>query len=382
MHIVVNAQLISDQHSYRSAGMSNYSRHLLAALGPLAAERNLRLTALTNKPELALPGVDMRATKLPLHRPSARIAWEQLVLPGTLRRMGADMVHGLVNVLPLATEIPGVVTVHDLSFLHLPQVLPPAKRIYLSALCRMSARKAAAVIAVSRQTADDVVRCFGVPAHKVIVAHNGVDARFSPASAERVEAFRRRKHLPERFFLFLGTLEPRKNLTTLLVAFARWRRAAGSEHTDFKLVIAGGKGWYYDTIFTQVGELGLRDSVIFPGYVPDEELPDWYRAATAFVFPSVFEGFGLPVLEALASGTPVLCSELSALREIAGGGTQPAAILVPPEDIDAWVAGMALLAGQPALREELRRRGLARAGGFSWQSAARHTLNAYGMAVP
>ena len=361
--------------------MSNYSRNLLAALGQMAADRQLHLTALTNTPERSLPGIDMRTTMLPLHRPAARIAWEQLVLPGYLRRLRADLVHGLVNVLPLAADIPGVVTVHDLSFLHLPQVLPPAKRLYLSTLCRMSARKAAAVIAVSRQTAVDVVRCFGVPAHNVIVAHNGVDARFSPAPAERVEAFRSRKQLPQRFFLFLGTLEPRKNLTTLLDAYARWRLAAGTENAAFKLVIAGGKGWYYDTIFTQVGELGLRDSVIFPGYVPDEELPEWYRAATAFVFPSVFEGFGLPVLEALSSGTPVLCSDISALREIAGMGAEQAAILVPPQDADAWAAGLALLAGQTSLREELSRRGLTRARAFSWQSAAHHTLDAYRVAV-
>ncbi|MFN2200756.1 MAG: glycosyltransferase family 4 protein, partial [Caldilineaceae bacterium] len=341
----------------------------------------LHLTALTNTPERSLPGIDVRTTVLPLHRPAARIAWEQIVLPGYLRRLGADIVHGLVNVLPLATEVPGVVTVHDLSFLHVPQLLPPAKRLYLSVLCRMSARKAAAIIAVSRQTADDVVRCFGVPAHKVTVAHNGVDARFSPAPAEHVEAFRDRKQLPERFFLFLGTLEPRKNLTTLLAAYARWRHAAGAQNAEFKLVVAGGKGWYFDTIFTQVGELGLHDSVIFPGYLPDEELPDWYRAATAFVFPSVFEGFGLPVLEALSSGTPVLCSDISVLREIAGSGTEQAALLAPPEDADAWTAGLALLAGQAVLRDELRRRGLARAAGFSWQSAAHRTLDAYRMAA-
>ena len=378
MHVVLNAQLISAQQSYRSAGMSNYSRNLLAAAGTLAADdASIRLTALAHTPDTRIPGVNVIASPLPLDRPSARIAWEQLILPRLLRQLQADLVHGLVNVLPLASNVPGVVTVHDLSFLHFPGLFPPAKRMYLSALSRASVRKAAAVIAVSQQTADDVIHRLGVPAHRVTVAHNGVDVRFAPAAPAQTVAFRRAKGLPERFFLFLGTLEPRKNLQTLMAAYARWRAQASPAARDVKLVIAGGKGWYYDAIFAQVSALELHDSVIFPGYVPDDELPDWFRAATAFVFPSVFEGFGLPVLEAMACGTPVLCSDIPALREIAGDGTGQAALLTPPLDVDAWVAGLALLAGQPALRNELCTRGLARAAQFTWQAAAMHTCDVY-----
>ena len=374
MHVVLNAQLISAQQSYRSAGMSNYSRSLLAALGPLAAaDTRLRLTALTHTADMRVPGVDVRATSLPLHRPAARIAWEQLVLPRLLHSLDADLVHGLVNVLPLVSTVPGIVTVHDLSFLHLPDLFPPAKRLYLSALCRASVHRAAAVIAVSRQTADDVVRHFHAPPHKVTVAYNGVDAHFAPGLPGHVAAFRRAKGLPDRFFLFLGTLEPRKNLETLLTAYARWRGHAGPAERDTKLVVAGGKGWFYETIFAQAASLGLHDAVLFPGYVPDGELPDWYRAASGFVYPSVFEGFGLPVLEAMACGTPVLCSDIPALREVAGD----AALLVSPRDADGWVAGLSLLSSQSALRRELRARGLARAAAFTWQSAAAGAVEIY-----
>jgi glycosyltransferase involved in cell wall biosynthesis len=378
MHVVLNAQLISAQQSYRSAGMSNYSRNVLAALGRLAAEDpRLRLTALTHTPDARMPGVDVRATSLPLYKPAARIAWEQLVLPGLLRRLDADLVHGLVNVLPLASSVPGVVTVHDLSFLHLPELFPPAKRLYLSALCRASVHKAAAVIAVSRQTADDVVRRFQAPPEKVTVAYNGVDARFAPGLPGRTAAFRRAKGLPDRFFLFLGTLEPRKNLETLLSAYAAWRGRANPSDRDIKLVIAGGKGWFYDAIFARAANLDVQDAVVFPGYVPDDELPDWYRAASGFVYPSVFEGFGLPALEAMACGVPVLCSDIPALREVAGD----AALVVSPRDVDGWAAGLALLAGQPALRDELRVRGLARAARFTWQAAAARTLDVYRRAL-
>lgn len=374
MHAVLNAQLLSDQAGYRSAGMSNYVRNLLAALGPLAADDPAwRLTALTHTPAFRASGIAIRATSLPLERPAARIAWEQLALPRLLRKLDADLVHGLVNVLPLATTVPGVVTVHDLSFLHLPALFPPAKRLYLSALCRASVRKAAAVIAVSRQTADDVVRCFGAPPDKVTVAYNGVDARFDPGAPQESAAFRAAKGLPDRYLLFLGTLEPRKNLETLLHAYARWRTQAAPADQDVRLVIAGGKGWFYDAIFAQTAALGLGETVIFPGYVPDAELPDWYRAALGFVYPSVFEGFGLPVLEAMACGAPVLCSDIPSLREVAG----EAALLAPPHDVDAWVAGLALLAGQPALRAGLRGRGLAQSACFSWRAAAQTTLDVY-----
>ena len=308
-----------------------------------------------------------------LGRPAARIAWEQAVLPLHLRARSADLIHGLVNVLPMATNLPGVVTVHDLSFLRMPDKFPASKRLYLAWLCRASVAKAAHVIAVSRQTAADLVYFFGVDDVKISVIPHGVDARFAPAGPQAVELFRRRNALPERFLFYLGTLEPRKNLELFLTAFAAWHAQAAAEDRSVKLVLAGAKGWFYQEIFRRVAELGLEESVLFPGYLPDADLPDRFRAAEAFVYPSVFEGFGLPVLEAMACGTPVLCSRAAALLEVAGDN----ALTVPAYDVAAWVAGIALLTGQAAVRDELRRRGLRQAAQFTWQKAACATWHVY-----
>jgi glycosyltransferase involved in cell wall biosynthesis len=397
MNIALNAQLISSQAGYRGAGVNNYARRLLHALGQeaLAGRTDYRFLAFVHTQGLDFPGVEIFTTGLPLERPAARIAWEQVLLPAELSRQSAGLVHGLVNVLPLSSRVRGVVTVHDLSFVLAPETLPPLKRVYLARLCAASVRRARAVIAVSRQTAGDVVRCFGVPEDKVRVVHNGVAAEFVPpsspasldaaasaAAADAAAGFRRARNLPARYWLYLGTLEPRKNLDLLIRAFARWRHGAvqdGSHASGeaaaraVKLVLAGGKGWYYDTIFAQVAELGIAEDVIFGGFVPPAELADWYRGAELFLYPSRFEGFGLPVLEAMACGVPVLCSDAPGLREVAGD----AALRLPPGDEEGWANAMQLLYGQPAVRAELRRRGLAQAKRFSWQRSAQQTIQVY-----
>lgn len=375
MHIALNAQLISTSESYRGAGVSNYSLNLLRSLGEQStrgAAQNV-FSAFVNARDLAIPGVALARTRLPLHNPLARIAWEQSVLPRLLRRMHVDLMHGLVNVLPLATRLPGVVTVHDLAFLHTPDRLPTLKAAYLARLCKASVERAVAVIAVSQQTADDMMRWFGVPASKITVVHNGVADDFTPAPAESVEAFRVRAGLPERYLLYLGTLEPRKNLDLLISAFASWRAEARPEDRSVKLILAGAKGWFYEDIFQQVDALGLQQSILFPGFVPRADLPNWYRAAEGFIYPSVFEGFGLPLLEAMACGTPVLCSDAASLREVAGD----AALIFPVRDQLALVNSLHLLIDQAELRAELRRRGLVRAAGFSWRRAASETLAIY-----
>jgi glycosyltransferase involved in cell wall biosynthesis len=376
MHVALDAHLLSTEASYRGAGVSNYSRQLLAAMGALATGH--RFTAFVSAPDLGadengLNGIDLHASSPFLQKPAVRILWEQTFLPVLLRSLRADLIHGLVNVLPLTGRTPGIVTVHDLSFLRLPDKFPAAKRIYLTRLCHASVGRACHVIAVSHQTAEDLQCFFQVPARKISVIPNGVGAHFTPADAGRSARFRQEKGLSEHYFLYLGTLEPRKNLGTLLCAFARWHTQAQGDERNMRLVIAGAKGWFYQEIFRQVVELGLGDSVYFPGYIADAELADWFRAAQAFVYPSLFEGFGLPVLEAMACGAPVLCSQAASLLEVAGD----AALTIPAADEDGWVAGLALVAGQPGMAAELRRRSLARAQMFSWERTARATVDVY-----
>lgn len=375
MHVVLNAQLISDQESYRGAGVNNYARQLLIALGQLVLEgaTATQLTAFVHARAFAAAGLQTVQTLPALERPLVRIVWEQTLFPVQLVACGADLVHGLVNVLPLTTRTPGIVTIHDLSFVRTPEKLPPLKRLYHTRLCAASAHRARRVIAVSHQTAADVERCFGVPAAKIAVIHNGVTADFTPGDAVRIEQFRQAKGLPPRYLLYLGTLEPRKNLELLVRAFARWRAQAGPVDQEVVLVLAGAKGWYYDTIFRQVEALGLSDVVYFAGFVPTAELPDWYRAAYAFVYPSQFEGFGLPVLEAMACGLPVVCSQSPSLLEVAGD----AALTFAAHDEEGLAHSLALVTGQPELRRALQARGMARAAHFSWRRCAEQVLATY-----
>lgn len=375
MQIALNAQLVNTSHSYRSAGVSVYCQRLVEHLGLLSTTTaaDLQFTAFVNAPTLALPGIQRQQSRWPLHQPLVRIAWEQTWFPLALQQQSIDLVHGLVNVLPLATAIPGVVTVHDLSFLRMPEKFRQAKRWYLTQLCRASVAKARRVIAVSRQTADDLQHFWQIEASKISVIYNGVGEEFVPAPVAAVEAFRQQHALPERFFLYLGTLEPRKNLPLLIRAFARWRAQTTPENRAIQLVLAGAKGWFYEQIFALVTQLQLEDVILFSGYIPAAALPDWYRAAELFIYPSLFEGFGLPVLEAMACGTPVICSDSGSLVEVAGDS----ALTFPAQDEEGLVSCLHQAANDAALRTDLRRGGLARAQHFSWQQTAQATCALY-----
>jgi glycosyltransferase involved in cell wall biosynthesis len=371
MHIAINAQLLNTDQSYRGAGVSTYSQNLLHALAKIQGDH--RITAFVNDTAFTCPGLSLQQTRWPAHRPLARIVWEQAAFPLALSQIKADLVHGLVNVLPLATHLPGVVTVHDLSFLRMPERFPKAQRLYQAWLCEQSTRRARRIIAVSHQTADDLIRFFGIDSQKIEVVYNGVADHFSPLPAEDVAAFRQQEHLPDRFLLYVGTLEPRKNLVRLLEAFACWRATASAADQEIALVIAGAKGWFYDEIFQRVHSLNLNDVVHFPGFVPTESLPYWYQAAMAFVYPSLFEGFGMPVIEAMACGVPVLCSDAPGVAEVAG----EAALTFAPDDTDGLSQSIRDMVVDASLRSDLRQRGLERAGRFSWQRSAAETLAIY-----
>ena len=373
-HVGINGQLLSGAHSYRSAGVSGYIRQLLAHLP--AAAPDLRLTAFTPDVDLDADLTLRRSTRWDTRWPLRRILWEQAALPVLAWREQLDLLHGAVNVNPALAPCPSIVTVHDLSFMRYPQAFPPVQRVYLQSQVRRSARAARRVIAVSHATKQDVVELFGVAPERIDVVHNGVDASFCPAPAGQIEAFRRRQGLPERYVLHLGTLEPRKNLVRLVQAFAQVK-AQDSGQPPVKLVLAGGKGWSYDAIFAEVGRLGLEQEVIFPGYIADQELAWWYRAAAVFAYPSLMEGFGLPVLEAMACGAPTVTSTISSLPEVAGD----AALLVDPSSVDALAAALQRLLADTALVEALRGRGQTQAARFPWSRTAQQTAAVYRCAL-
>lgn len=367
----VNALLLSAAASYRSAGVSGYIRRLLTYLPEVAAD--LRLTAFVPDGDLRLKtDLDLRPVRgWDVQQPLRRILWEQWALPQHVRRLGLNLLHGPVSIAPLLAGCATVVTIHDLTFLAYPQAFPAAKRLYLRSLVGRSARSARRVIASSYATAQDVVRRLRVPPERVTVVHLGVDPEFTPAPAAEVEAFRRRRGLPQRFILHVGTLEPRKNLVRLVEAFSRLRRCA--DLADVRLVLAGGKGWGYDPVFAAVERLGLGQEVLFPGYVPDEELAWWYRAATVFAYPSLMEGFGLPVLEALACGAVVVTSAVSSMPEVAGD----AALLVDPTDVDALADALQRALVDQELRAALRCRAVEQAQRFPWRRTVAQTAAVY-----
>lgn len=378
-HIGINGQLLSASQSYRSAGISGYIRQLLLHLPEAAPD--LCFTAFVprrNQPEQAKQtgNLQVRASRWDTTSPQRRILWEQLALPLLGRNLGLDLLHATVNISPMFGPVPAVVTVHDLSFLRYPEAFPAFQRLYLRTQARRSLRSARRVVAVSQATARDVVELLQVPAEHVDVVYNGVDRAFGPAPLAEVDAFRRHRGLPDRFILHLGTLEPRKNLVCLVRAFSVARQSAPFLD-DVKLVLAGGKGWDYKSIFHEVARLNLEDDVLFPGYVPDEELPWWYRAATAFAYPSLLEGFGLPVAEAMACGTPTVTSSVSSLPEVA----DDAALLVDPTSADALASALLRLLTDADLVRFLRERGPAQAARFSWKCTARETADVYRRAL-
>jgi glycosyltransferase involved in cell wall biosynthesis len=261
-----------------------------------------------------------------------------------------------------------VVTIHDLGYLHHPEAHTPFQRWYLDASTRFNARVATRVIVDSRATRRDLVERYGANDAKMDVVYPGVGAEFVPVTdQDMLHAARSRYGIPERYLLYVGTLQPRKNLTRLVEAYASLcqHRAAPP------LVIAGKRGWLYNGLFARVEALGLATRVLFPGYLAQDDLPALLSGAIAFLMPSLYEGFGLPVLEAMACDTPVICSDVSSLPEVAGD----AALLVDPLDTSAMVDAVDRLLTRPELRSELVQRGRAQVARFSWNKAADQVID-------
>ncbi len=371
--VALNAQLLRLNASYRSAGISRYIQNLLWALPSAGPEWEYHVYAGEPRAREVLPAHSLHSTRWPTQSPVGRILWEQAIWPFELARNKYSLVHSLAFVSPLLNRVPSIVTVYDLSFILYPEYFRPLNRMYLKWGTRMSVARARRVIAISESTRGDLVRLMGIPAQKIDVVPPGVEAEFFGArSSEWLYEFKRARGLPDHFLLYLGTLEPRKNIPTLVRAFMRARNRYNLPH---QLVLAGGRGWKDQEITQVLEEAG--SAVIRPGFVPQAELPDWYRAADAFIYPSRYEGFGMPVLEALAVGTPVITSNCSSLPEAIGD----AGIMVDPSDQDALAEAIVQVLTNQALREELAERGPLRARTFTWERAAHATVTSYRRAL-
>jgi glycosyltransferase involved in cell wall biosynthesis len=343
-------------------GTETYSAQILHHLAPLVGRDTLRvyLRARSLTSDLGeVPGVESIPIPFPRLWTHARLSWE-------MRRHRPDVLFVPAHVVP-AIHPPTVVTIHDLGYLHMPEDHPPAQRKMLDLSTRWSARTTDHIIAISEATRHDLIGAYGVSPNKISVIHHGVGSTFQPRSEEEIADVRARLRLPPRFVLAVGTVQPRKNLGRL-AASMRTVAAAGLEH---RLVVAGKPGWLVDRVERDIAVSGASHLVDRLGYVSAADLPLLYAAADAFAFPSLYEGFGLPVLEAMAAGTPVLTSDRAALPEVAGN----AALLVDPTDSDAIGDALARLLTDQALRAQLRRNGLERSYAFTWERAAAATLS-------
>jgi glycosyltransferase involved in cell wall biosynthesis len=366
----INAHLLSGEAGYRRAGIHQYIAQVLQHL-PMDAGLEYRVFSRQMGREFLGQGVMLVDSRWPTERRLVRILWEQLAWPWLARKQNLGLLHSMAFVTPFITPCPTVVTVYDLSFIHFPERFPTWQRLYLTSQTRRSCRQAQRVVAISEAGRQDIHRVFGVPLEKITAVRPGVDSVYRPISAGDVAAFRAREQLPEQFILHVGTLQPRKNIPVLLVALARLSRP------ELHLILVGGKGWLYENIFRQVTALGLEQQVHFAGYVDDEWLPLWYNAASVLVLPSVYEGFGLPILEAMACGTPVVAACSSSLPE-AGGD---AARYFAPQDAAELADCLATVLDDPQQAAEMAGRGLRQAARFSWARAAVDTAVVYHQAL-
>ncbi len=347
LHVAVDA---SRTTVARSTGTEHYARRMIEALLALDHGHRITLYFRDAPPPDLFPDADKRV--IPFRR-----AWTHLRFAAALWRERPDLVWVPAHTLPFVFPGRAVVTVHDLGYRLFPQAHTASQRRYLDLTTRYSAARAHLILADSQATARDLTRFYGTPTAKVRVVYPGVD----PLPVGDVEALRTKYGLPARYFFFIGTLQPRKNIARLVRAYVRFRRESGS---DVGLVLAGGRGWRFDPAWVQ----GV-DGVLLPGYVDEADKGALYAGAAALTFPSLYEGFGFPVLEALGCGTPVIAANTSSLPELTGDQ----ALLVDPADDAAIARAMhQVLHTAPGTPESRR----AQAARFTWESAAWAALSA------
>ena len=370
MKIGINAQILSPV----SAGVANYTKNLIKGLIELDSENEYHLFGREEYlREFASKNVKLNFTRVLCQKSPLRILWEQFVLPLRILKKDLNVFHYPDHTLSLLGKVcPTVITIHDLAFLRFPEMFNLSRRIYKSFVIKRSVELADKIITVSEFTKSEAVKLLRVPEEKIRVIYNGVENSFHGVGDEkRLEEIRNRYGLRGRLILFVGTLEPRKNIVRLIKAYNFLR--GGHQGWDVTLVIAGAIGWLYDDIFNTVKSLKLEKEVIFLDYVPREDLVYLYNCSSVVVYPSLYEGFGFPPLEAMACGTPVVVSNTSSLSEVVGD----AGVYVDPYDVVDIAHGIEKALTDEELRERLIQKGLERAKSFSWEEMARKTLKVY-----
>ena len=374
LRILTDGRYIQDHFP----GIGRYVVNLAQAMIPLLGEDE-RLVLLHDPTQpsrwdlTALAGERVQLVNVPISPFSLRQQW---IIPRILRRLEADLYHSPYYLMPYRPGVPTVVTMYDLIPLLFPQQVSLPARLLFRWMTALALRTASHVIVISQATRRDLLAFYHLPPQKVTVIPLAIDPAFHPQPPTEIERVRRQYALPENYLLYLGINKPHKNLVRLVDAFSRLTSHV-SRPTSYvqrpTLIIAGRWDKRYPDPRQWAGALGIDDAVRFLGAVPEAELHALYIGATLFVFPSLYEGFGLPVLEAMACGVPVICSNTSSLPEVAG----EAAIMVNALDTDELAAAMERVLGDQALQEEMSRKGMMRVGRFSWERTARETLRVY-----
>ena len=360
-----------DARKLRDYGIGTYVRNLLRHLSRIDSTTEYVLLCRPADSEMVEElGRNFRAIAEPTPAYSVR---EQFTIPMDLRREGVDLFHAPHYVLPPLTPCPSVVTIHDCIHLRFPQYLPSRLAYaYARGSLWIAAHRSARILTVSEASKRDIRRYFRVPERKIAVIYNAIDERFAEIpTPQEIERVRERYQLNDPYVLYAGNIKPHKNLERLIEAFYALRRR-GFEQV--KLLIIGDEISKYATLRRAVHRHKLHKHVRFFGFVPDQTLAILYRLAKVFVFPSLYEGFGLPPLEAMASGTPVITSNVSSLPEVVGD----AALLIDPYEPDALADAMARVLTDSTLQEDLRRKGFARVREFSWERSVRRVREIYG----
>jgi len=365
MRIAVDAHLVGT----RETGNETYVVNLSRALASIDTTNEYRLC--THNPAL-LPAELLRPSNFTALRvrPALSLVRIPLSMPYLSWKDGHDLLH--VNyIAPPISPCPTVVTIHDISYEFFPQFFSPRDRILLSTLVPISARRAAKIIAVSNNTKRDIIERYGIEEDRIVVTYEAPDPAFAQVPDEQLlRRLRGEYGIADDFLLAVGNLQPRKNLLRVVEAFADLRQSGAIRH---QLVIAGQAFWRESEISRRVEDRHIGEHVVFTGYVPQEHLVLLYNAAAVFLYPSLYEGFGLPPLEAMACGTPVIASNTSSVPEVVG----EAALLVDPHRTDELAQAILDLLSSAELQRELRRRGLERARSFSWERTAMQTLQVY-----
>lgn len=369
MHIGIDIRPVL----FTRAGISRYTAELAKAL--VSVDKVNRYSLLTSKRTGLLWHKNSNGHELILRLPqrwkALRVIWESALLPAATAALGIDLVHFCRSAAPAVRLTKTVVTIHDLAaFRPEPFLIETARKEFKEAIS-MASKRADLIITPSESTKADLISHLSVPEKKIRVIPEGVSANFRILEDVEIIFWVKAKYTGGLdYIMCCGTLEPRKNYAALVKAYARLKAKIGF---DLKLLVVGQKGWRYDDIFEEVERHNLAADVIFADYVPEEELIALYNGASVFICPSLYEGFGLPIIEAMACGAPVVASNLSSLPEVAGG----AAILVDPLDFDEMASAIGRCLTDQDLRGDLTRRGFERVKSLSWESTARKTLKAY-----